>query len=114
MGRAVQKEEGRYKNIKRVNVTGLSHHNYAMFAKQIEVGDELVMERDVTNRFDQNAIRLLWNGEQIGWVPKEQNDVIAKLMDANLDVRCAVISHDRDVGDLQRRLYVGIFIRVAE
>ena len=33
----------KYKMVYRTVVTGLSHHNYALHVKQIEVGDELTI-----------------------------------------------------------------------
>lgn len=114
----------KYQLIARTNVTGLSHHNYALHAKQIEVGDELDIKRDVGNKFDDNAVKVLHEHavlgeEQIGWLAagtdraKGQKSVVAKLLDASLDLKCVVISHDREVGRLDERLYVGVFLGVA-
>lgn len=115
----------KFQLIYRTNVTGLSHHNYATHAKEIAVGDELALERDESNRFDDEAIKIMhehsfFGVEQIGWVAassernKGAKSIIVKLLEAGLDVRCVVISHDLNTGDLANRMYVGIFLLIDE
>ena len=113
----------KYKMIYRTVVTGLSHHNYALHAKEIEVGDELEMKRDLGNTFDSNAVALhhehrIFGAEQIGWLQKVGNNsgqhVIAKLLDAGVDLKCVVISHDKNISRLDERMYVGVMIGVDE
>ena len=83
----------------------MAHHDYAQHAKSIESGDELKLARDPTNCFDDKAVKVLYNGEQIGWIPREKNKTVAALLDHGFDVRTWVISHDKN-GLLAPRLYV--------
>ena len=103
----------KFKSIYRCSLSGLSHHAYAMYARQIEPGDEIILDRDVGNRYDDFAIRASYEGEQIGWIPKGQNEIIARLLDAGLDIRAKVISHEKSK-PLDQRVYVVICIAVEE
>lgn len=115
----------KYVMVYRCAATGLSHHNYAMHAKEITVGDELAMELDESNSHDGNAIKLhhdsdRFGSEQIGWLSaRTERDqggkaVIAKMLKANLDLKCVVISHDTHVGQLDQRMYVGVMLALAD
>lgn len=109
----------KYSPIHRCIVNGLSHHQYCFCAKQINVGDELYLERQPTNQFDNNAIKVMFDHEamgreQIGWIPAADNKILAKLLDAGCDLRAHVISHDPANPKLDSRLYISIHIGIAE
>lgn len=103
----------KYKGIYRCALSGLSHSSYALYAKQIEAGDELELRRDAHNQYDQFAIKVCFDGEQIGWIPKGQNEILARLLDHGLDVRAKVISHDTGAA-LDKRLYILVCLAVVE
>ena len=51
--------------------------------KNISAGDVLVLKREPGNRFDPLAIRVeTAEGVNIGYVPREKNGILARLMDA--------------------------------
>ena len=103
----------KFKSIYRCALSGLSHKDYALHARNIQAGDELTLERDSGNSYDSFAIKVLFEEDQIGWVPKGQNEILARLLDAELDLRARVISHDTSVA-LDRRLYINIYLAVEE
>lgn len=101
----------------RTNVTGLSHHNYSWSGTDIQVGDELQLEAKTDNSFDSEAIAVSFNGEQIGWLSNAKDlhaakGIIHRMLRNDLDVRCKVISHDKNAA-LDSRLYVGVYLRVV-
>ena len=98
--------------IYRGRVMGLSYHNYCLVAKQLEAGDELEMVREENNKHDANAIRLDFKGIKIGYIARSDNQILAKLMDCDLDLRCFVSIHDRNAS-FEQRMLVQIFLRVA-
>lgn len=112
-----QVESQQMKMLYRTAVTGLSHHNYAWNGTEIAVGDELEIEAITTNGFDSEAIAVKRNGEQIGWLSNSNElraakGIIHRMLRNELDLRVKVISHDKDA-PLERRLYIGVYIRVA-
>jgi len=103
----------KYHTLKRLPLSGLSYHQYPFYVEVLVPGVELSLQRDALNVHDPNGIRVLYDGEQIGWIPKAENEVLARLLDLEIDLACRIISHDLKA-TLDRRLYVGIYIGVAE
>lgn len=64
-------------------------------------GDELNLERDPYNEYDENAIEV-WTdfGEQIGFLKKELASELARLMDDNYLISCVIseITGNPDIG----------------
>jgi hypothetical protein len=48
---------------------------------QIKPGDRLTLTREPDNRHDRNAIRVDWNGRQLGYVPRAENRAVAAALD---------------------------------
>ena len=103
----------KFKSIYRCALSGLSHNDYALHARTIQAGDELTLERDSGNSYDNFAIKVKYEEDHIGWIPKGQNEILARLLDAECDLRARVISHDTSVS-LDRRLYVNVYIAVSK
>ena len=47
----------------------------------IRPGDKLLLKREPENRHDANAVRVEWNGHQLGYVPRAENRALAAAMD---------------------------------
>jgi hypothetical protein len=64
-------------------MTGTAHSQaYKDHKSEIDEDDILSFELDAGNAFDKDAIKVLWEGHHIGWVPKKLGD--AKSMLARL------------------------------
>jgi hypothetical protein len=72
----------------------------------LALGQELAYSREPTNRYDQNAIKLMANTKHIGYIPKEDNPRIAKHLDSGGAITVLVTSIDKS--DLWR----GVKIRI--
>ena len=108
----VMKSKTKVECVYRGRVMGLSYHNYCLVAKAIEAGDELEMVREEDNKHDANAIRLDYEGVKIGYVARSDNQVLSKLLDAGIDLKCFVSIHDRRA-DFDKRMLIQIFIAVG-
>jgi hypothetical protein len=64
----------------------------------IRVGDRLTLTREPENRHDRNAIRVDWNGQQLGYVPRAENRAVARALDAGekLEARVSKLRNDPD------------------
>lgn len=58
---------------------------------EMKLGDELALIRELDNRFDANAIRVEWQGHMLGYVPRRENQVLAKQMDNGTVVKARII-----------------------
>lgn len=60
----------------------------------LKPGDHAFLERDPDNQYDDNAVRVLTEGDRdfIGFVPREMAATIAPLLDVGYLYGCSVIS----------------------
>jgi hypothetical protein len=65
---------------------------YALSAvwQEIRPGDKLLLTREPDNRHDANAIRVEWNGQRLGYVPRAENRALAAAMDRGEQVEARV------------------------
>lgn len=73
-------------------VAGFRFHAGLEVAGRIRAGHPLTLVRDPGNRFDPNAIRLLWEGRQIGFVPRTENAAAARLLDHGRVLEALVVA----------------------
>ena len=98
-------------------MTGTKHSQaYALHNGDITEGDELDFEVDAGNQYDRDAIKVLWQGEHIGWVPKklaEAKSMLACLLKGHEDgswaISAEVLSHEVD-NPIDMQLVVSIDI----
>lgn len=65
------------------HVAGTSHRALEEVEPTLAPGNPLVFQREPKNPVDALAIRILdGQGRQLGYVPRERNEVIARLLDA--------------------------------
>ena len=74
------------------HVAGTGYHEAAAEAKSLEAGDQLILKREPDNPYDDLAIAVLGeSGAKLGYIPRNQNCVLARLMDAGKQI-CAEIT----------------------
>jgi len=80
------------------HVAGYRVGHYADHLGLVESGPvELVREPE--NVYDPNAIRVVYKGKKLGYVPRAHSTVLAKLIDggtikATAHINCATLPHD--------------------
>lgn len=52
----------------------------------------VALEREPTNEYDPNAIKVLINGEHWGYIPKSMNEFMAQLMDLGQSFQATIAS----------------------
>lgn len=62
-------------------VAGLAHHEAREVWDQLRPGEPLSLEREPANPEDGNAVRVLWRGHLLGYLPRADNADVARLMD---------------------------------
>ena len=61
--------------------------------KRLEKNDPLLLEREADNKYDSNAIKVLTiDGEKLGYIPKKDNCIFSRLMDAGKILHARVYS----------------------
>ena len=69
---------------------------------ELRTGDKLLLKREPENRHDANAIRVEWNGHQLGFVPRAENRALAAAMDRGEKVEARVARLKRHRNPWQR------------
>jgi hypothetical protein len=60
---------------------GLGYHEAKAVWDQMKVDDALTLVREPANPYDSNAVRVDWNGHQLGYIPRAENGAVARQMD---------------------------------
>lgn len=89
------------------NVTGLTQYHYREVYQQLTVGMVLRVKPHPENKYDPNATGIYHHGQQIGWVPKQFNDVCAKALQEGRTLFAHITKHNR-CDDYQQMLFVEI------
>ncbi len=63
-------------------VAGTSFRKLQDLEPELKSEVKIELKRDPTNEHDKMAVELLFNKNKIGYIPKEKNEVIARLLDA--------------------------------
>ncbi len=76
---------------------------------ELREGDALSLVREPDNTHDANAVRVEWQGQKLGYLPRAQNQAVAAAMDAGerVDARIAKLRQERNPW---HRLLVDVFV----
>lgn len=79
-------------------LAGFQFHAGKRLWPQMRVGDALVLVREPANPHDPLAIRVEWQGQHIGYVPRRENSDMARLLDrgVRLFARISRLAESRD------------------
>lgn len=93
------------------SVNGIMHRPkkiVKMVAEDVDTDDVLELEREPTNEYDSDAVKVFFDGEWIGYVEREASEEIAKIIESGVDYECKVIScfseWDTDITDSGREI----------
>lgn len=92
-------------------LAGSQYHALDEVWSQIRPGDRLTLAREPHNRHDRNAVRVDWNGQPLGYLPRRENRAVAHALDAGqaLEARVARL---RDDPDPWRRVELDVYLRL--
>jgi hypothetical protein len=62
-------------------LAGFQYHQGKMLWDEMKVGDALTLVREPANRHDGNAVRVEWQGQPLGYVPRRENRTVAHHID---------------------------------
>ena len=79
-------------------LAGSQYYAVGELWSQIRPGDRLRLVREADNRHDRNAVRVEWNGRQLGYVPRAENRAVARALDDGepLEARVSKLRQDPD------------------
>lgn len=90
-------------------LAGYRHYDAPNLWTQLKAGDALILHREPDNPHDANAIRVEWNGQKLGYLPRAENRALAAEMDkgTRLAARIAALKKGRSAW---QRVRVDVFV----
>lgn len=95
--------------IQQCPLAGFQHHDGPELWHYLTVGDDLQLTREPANPHDPNAIRIDWNGRKLGYLPRNQNQATAHLMDEGTWLEARIGRLERH-GNPWRRVEVEVWL----
>jgi hypothetical protein len=92
-------------------LAGFQFHEGRQLWNQLKVGDPLTLVREPDNPHDARAVRVQWNGHMLGYVPRAENEAVARQLDRGnrLEARIVRLTKHRDPW---KRVEFEVFLRL--
>ncbi|MDP3031577.1 MAG: HIRAN domain-containing protein [Rhodocyclaceae bacterium] len=90
-------------------LAGFQYHAGATHWDSLQLGDRLTLEREPENPHDARAVRVEWQGKQLGYLPRAENAAVAAAMDRGERVEgriAALVKHQNP----WRRLRIDVYV----
>jgi hypothetical protein len=91
--------------LQRSTLAGFRHHDAPRLWPALARREPLTLERELDNPHDPNAVALRWRGRKLGYLPRGENLVAARLLERQRHL-CARI--ERLDPDAERNARIGI------
>jgi len=99
---------------KSVHVAGFSYYDGSFLLQEMSVGSPIELMLDEDNKFDEYAVEFRFKGRKIGYVPREENQEIAKILRAGYDIFEGVVQQISPDHHPEQQVRVGIFVKVKK
>ena len=90
-------------------LAGSQYYALAGVWSEIRLGDRLTLIREPENRHDRKATRVDWNGQKLGYVPRRENNAVARALDAGEKLE-ARVSRLRELADPWQRVEFEVYL----
>lgn len=90
-------------------LAGFQYHAGETVWDDLKVGDTLELVREPDNAHDARAVRVVWRGQQLGYLPRAENEAVAAAMDRGERVvgRIAALVRNKNPW---RRVRIEVFV----
>lgn len=83
-------------------VAGFQYHDGPHVVAQLIPGTRLMLDREHTNQYDTNAVRVSLADNFLGYIPRDDAEQVADVMDDGKQVTALIKAYDPDETDYQR------------
>src|SRR4051812_15667751 len=90
-------------------LAGFVYYDGKTVWEQMRAGDRLSLMREPGNPHDGNAVKLVWNGHMLGYVPRKDNADLARQMDHGARVEARITDLQR-AGNGRHRISYEIYV----
>jgi hypothetical protein len=109
VGHAAHAEPGVRLLVQNSPLAGFRYHAAAEVWPALRVGDALELAREPENPHDANAVRVLWRGRVLGYVPRRENAALAWSLERGIQLRArisALAEHPNPARRVRFEVYV--------
>lgn len=109
VGQAAHAEPGVRLLVQNSPLAGFRYHAAAEVWPALRVGDALELAREPENPHDANAVRVLWRGRVLGYVPRRENAALAWGLERGMQLRArisALAEHPNPARRVRFEVYV--------
>jgi len=108
-GGELQAEEGVRILVQSSPLAGFRYHAGAEVWRELRVGERLELAPEPGNPHDANAVRVLWRGRLLGYVPRRENAALAWALERGTPLRArisALAEHPNPARRVRFEVYV--------
>ena len=91
-------------------VAGFSYYQGAFLFSEMKIGSLIEIVDDTENKFDDYAVELRFKGEKIGYIPKDRNQEISKIIRSGYNIFEAVIQQLSPEEHPEHQVRVAVFV----
>lgn len=92
-------------------LAGFRYYEGKRLWSEMKVGDTLQLVREPGNAYDANAVRVEWQGRKLGYVPRADNEALARFMDRGSKAEARITRLKKSRNPWQRmefEVYLGL------
>ena len=67
-------------------IAGIEYYKALFVINEIKVGDKLILKTEPQNIHDENAVEIYYKDTKLGYIPRNANYSISKIMNAGWDI----------------------------
>lgn len=103
-----------YTRLKSFLIAGFQYHEGALAFSQMEIGTKLQLRAEPENRWDHNAVAIYFADYKLGYIPRDENHDIAKILQAGHEIFETVVQQLDPRENPANQVRVVIFVLPAE
>jgi len=93
-------------------IAGFQFYRGVDIEKQLKENDGLILKREPENRHDCYAVEVYHGEEKLGYLPREENRVVARMMDQKINVKGRITKINPD-SPLWHRVKMKVYYETA-
>jgi hypothetical protein len=81
----------RWKTLQISPVAGFQYYQGETLWPQLDIGQFLTLTREPHNSYDERAVRIDWQGHQLGYLPRMDNAAVSQLLDRGENISALIV-----------------------
>ncbi|MGB0886017.1 MAG: HIRAN domain-containing protein [Chitinophagales bacterium] len=99
---------------KSFHLSGFTYYEGPLLMAKLQIGKKLKLKAEPENRYDENAVAIYFKKHKIGFVPKEKNYSISKLLKQGHEPFYVAIQQIDQNEHPERQIRVAVYIKQSE